>query len=133
MILSRMVTEEIEAARRQERGKKLKAIRERKGMTQEQAAFAFGESKSNYSKREQGQRDMAPDFITRACEVFGIRPEDILSEINSSNDPAAGPLVTIDPVRLASLIELSKDRIAVLTTEKARELLLALIEAARKS
>ena len=114
------------------RGQRLRAARERARMTQDQAALAIGIAKTTYQKKEQGQRGMTADFINKACEVFGVRPEEILSEINSRADPASGPLVEIDKDRLASLIELSKNRLASLSSETAKELLLALIEAARK-
>lgn len=114
-------------------GRRLKAARARKRMTQQEAANALGETKSNYSKREQGKRGMSADFINKACEIFGVTPDEILSELREDSDHASGQLIEIDQDALAKLIVPLKEHIAALTPEKARELLLALFQAARKS
>ena len=114
------------------RGQRLRAARARARMTQDQAALAIGIAKTTYQKKEQGQRGMNADFLNKACEIFGVKPEEILSEINSPSDPSSGPLVEIDKDRLASLIELSRAYIASLPSDGAKQLLLSLIEAARK-
>ena len=114
-----------------EMGNGLKSARERAGMTQEQAASALGLSPGGYIKKEQGSRKLNEDFIRRACEVFGVRPEDILSEINLSQRAGQPDLTPIDPEKLASFVAQAKDRIASMSELEARNLVLALISAAR--
>jgi transcriptional regulator with XRE-family HTH domain len=105
----------------------LKAARLKAGLTQERAAQALGLSKSGYIKKEHSERALKDDFIRRACEVFGVPPEQILGVpggISFSQD--------VDPSRLASLILLARERLGVLPEPEARNLILALISASRR-
>jgi transcriptional regulator with XRE-family HTH domain len=108
----------------------LKAARLRAGLTQEKAAEALGLTKGGYIKKEQGSRGMGDDFIRKACAVFGVKPQEILVEIDV---PAANPWGQgqIDPEKLASFVAQAKDRLASLTEIEAKNLVLALISAAR--
>lgn len=56
----------------------LKRLREASGMTQEQAASAFGLSKGGYIKIEDGDRGLKADRIAKAAEIFGVQPADII-------------------------------------------------------
>lgn len=49
----------------------LKALREAEGLTQEEAAEAFGLSKSGYVKIEGGERKLSSERMEKAAEVFG--------------------------------------------------------------
>lgn len=100
-------------------------------MTQEQAAAALGISTGGYIKKEQGKRKLNEDFIRKACEVFGVRPEAIIEEISSIQALGQGALRPIDPEKLASFVAQAKDRIASLSEIEARNLVLALISASR--
>lgn len=113
-------------------GNGLKGIRERRGWTQERAAREMGMPASTYIKKEQGVRGLSGEFIKRACEVFGVEPKDILSELSSVGGPVEAFLLEIDEEKLASFVAQAKDRIASMTEVEARNLVLALISAARK-
>lgn len=112
-------------------GNGLKGARLRARMTQEQAAAALGLSKGGYIKKEHGDRKLSDDFIRKACAVFGVSPEEILSEINLDQLPGPGELLPIDPEKLASFVAQAKDRIASLSEIEAKNLVLALISASR--
>lgn len=112
-------------------GNGLKRARERRGMTQEQAAAALGLSPGGYIKKEQGSRKLNDDFIRKACEVFGVRPEAIMEEISSIQAMGQEALRPIDPDKLSSFVAQAKDRIASLSEIEAKNLVLALISASR--
>jgi transcriptional regulator with XRE-family HTH domain len=109
----------------------LKAARLRAGLTQEKAAEALGLTKGGYIKKEQGSRGMGDDFIRKACEVFRVKPEEILVEMNILSANPWGPQGQIDPEKLASFVAQAKDRLASLTELEAKNLVLALISASR--
>ena len=108
-------------------GNGLKAARIRAKMTMQQAADALGLTLSGYGKKERGARGLKDDFIRRACEVFGVKPEAIIRE-------TAGVSFTqdIDPSKLATLIILARERLGSLPEEEAKQLILALISASRR-
>jgi transcriptional regulator with XRE-family HTH domain len=112
-------------------GNGLKGSRVRAHMTQEQAAAALGMSKGGYIKKEQGSRKLSDEFIRKACSVFGVAPEEILSEINLNQLPGQPELMPIDPDKLSSFVAQAKDRIASLSEIEAKNLVLALISASR--
>lgn len=113
-------------------GNGLKSARLKRGLTQEQAAEAIGISVGGYIKKEQGTRGMNDEFIRKACEVFGVKPEEVLSEINVPQAQLLGPQGEIDPEKLASFVAQAKDRLSSLSELEARNLVLALISAARR-
>ena len=108
-------------------GNGLKAARIQAKMTMQQAADALGLTLSGYGKKERGARGVKGDFIRRACEVFGVKPEAIIRETK-----ALSFTQDIDPGRLASLIILARERLGSLPEAEARQLLLALISASRR-
>lgn len=112
-------------------GNGLKTARIRRGLTQEQAALALGLSPGGYIKKEQGSRKLNEEFIRKACEVFGVRPEEIINEINLDRLPGQAELLPIDPEKLSSFVAQAKDRIASLSEIEAKNLVLALISASR--
>jgi transcriptional regulator with XRE-family HTH domain len=109
----------------------LKAARLRAGLTQEKAAEALGLTKGGYIKKEHGSRGMGDDFIRKACEVFGVKPEEILVEMNVPSANSWGPQGQVDPEKLASFVAQAKDRLTSLTELEAKNLVLALISASR--
>lgn len=105
----------------------LKAARLRAKMTMQQAADSLGLTLSGYGKKERGSRGLKTDFIRRACEVFGVKPEAIIREtvgVSFSQD--------IDPSKLASLVVLARERLGSLPEPEAKQLILALISASRR-
>ena len=96
-------------------------------MTPDEAATALGLSRSGYIKKERSERGLKDDFIRRACELFGVSPEEIMGG-------AGGTTFTqdIDPSKLADLIALARERLGSLPAEEARALILALISASRR-
>ncbi|WP_280141033.1 XRE family transcriptional regulator [Methylobacterium sp. UNC378MF] len=68
----------------------LKRLREASGMTQEQAAAAFGMSKGGYIKIEDGDRGLKAERIAKAAEIFKVQPSeisDVLADITSTATP----------------------------------------------
>src|SRR6185503_9932591 len=78
----------------------LKNARLKRGMTQVEAAAALGLSDGGYIKKEQGNRKLSDEFIRKACEVFGVRPDEIISEISLMHSSDQGSLLPIDPEKL---------------------------------
>jgi transcriptional regulator with XRE-family HTH domain len=113
-------------------GNGLKGARIKSGMTQEQAAAALGLSTGGYIKKEQGSRKLNEEFIRKACAVFGVKPEEILLEINLPQAQSFGPQGEIDPEKLSSFVAQAKDRLSSLSELEAKNLVLALISASRK-
>jgi transcriptional regulator with XRE-family HTH domain len=113
-------------------GNGLKGARIKSGMTQEQAAAALGLSPGGYIKKEQGSRKLNEEFIRKACAVFGVKPEEIISEINLTQAHSFGPQGEIDQEKLASFVAQAKDRLSSLSELEAKNLVLALISASRR-
>jgi hypothetical protein len=68
---------------------------------------------------------MDPDFIRRVCEIFGVSAEDVIGGIGEVSEE-------IDPIKLTELVMLSRERLANLAEDEARELIRVLISASRK-
>jgi hypothetical protein len=68
---------------------------------------------------------MDPDFIRRVCEIFGVSAEDVIGGIGEVTEE-------IDPIKLTELVMLSRERLANLAEDEARELIRVLISASRK-
>lgn len=113
-------------------GNGLKSARERAKMTQDQAAAALGLSIGGYIKKEQGKRKLSQEDIRKACAVFGVRPEEILLEINSPQAQLLEPHGEIDSEKLSSFVAQAKDRLSALSELEAKNLVLALISASRR-
>lgn len=111
----------------------LKLARKRKGLTQAEAANLMNYSLDGYSKIERGERKMSSEFIRKAAEVLGCNPEDIINSIAEVEERAGEQLGAIDPERLASFVSQAKDRLASLSEQDAKNLVLALISASRRT
>ena len=59
-------------------GNKLKSLREAKNMSQEEVAEFLSVSQSAYARMERGQSASWANHFNRICEVFEIRPEDLV-------------------------------------------------------
>ena len=59
-------------------GNRLAELRQKKNWTQDQAASAFGLSKSGYVKLERGERRLSDGYIQIAAKVYGVTPAEIL-------------------------------------------------------
>ena len=121
---------------------RLRDLRRRANMTLEQAAEAFGLSLSGYWRLEKGHRRLTEAHIKKACDVFGADVREVPTDLakdeaqetaartrSGAADPA--PL-QIDPDLLATLIAAARSRLNDLDEADARNLVQALIEAARK-
>ncbi|NTE87237.1 XRE family transcriptional regulator [Agrobacterium rubi] len=71
-------------------GNKLKSLREERGWTHEKAAEEMGVSRSQFIKLERGERRMTIDYINRAAKAFGLRPSDIVDDMNDNTVPLVG-------------------------------------------
>lgn len=60
-------------------GKTIKAIREEKGMTQQQIAELVNMHRSNYSKVESGDRDLSIDAINKVAQYFGMTIDELVN------------------------------------------------------
>ena len=106
----------------------LGVLRERLGFTQEKFAARLGMSMGGYVKKEYGTRKLSDAFIRRVCETFGVSPDDVMTQVSADPQSQIAP---IDPEKLASFVAQAKDRLAGLSEIEARNLVLALISAAR--
>lgn len=68
---------------------------------------------------------MDSDFIRRVCEIFGASAEAVIGGIGEVTEE-------IDPIKLTELAMLSRERLANLPEDEARELIRVLISASRK-
>lgn len=71
-------------------GNKLKSLRDERGWTHEKAAEEMGVSRSQFIKLERGERRMTIDYINRAAKAFGLRPADIVDDMNDNTVPLVG-------------------------------------------
>jgi hypothetical protein len=69
---------------------------------------------------------MDPDFIRRVCEIFRVSTEDVIGGMGEVTE-------AIDPIKLTELVMLARERLGNLPEDEARELILVLISASRKS
>ena len=111
----------------------LKYLRERSGLTQREAADRFGLTLDGYAKIERGERGLGQRHIEKACDAFGADVGEVLGELrdNEQSDGAL-PLVAIDHRLLTALIAAARERLGTIDEAEARNLVAALIEAARK-
>ena len=66
-------------------GNKLKSLRKAKNMSQEEVAEFLNVSQSAYARMERGQSASWANHFNRICEVFEIRPEDLVREESESS------------------------------------------------
>lgn len=71
-------------------GNKLKSLREERGWTHEKAAEEMGVSRSQFIKLERGERRLTIQYINQAAKAFGIRPSDILEDMDDNTVPLMG-------------------------------------------
>lgn len=64
-----------------ELGIELKTARERKGLTQEQAADRMGWSRAAIANYEHGRRNIEIDSLFKLCEVYGEDAFEILHKV----------------------------------------------------
>jgi transcriptional regulator with XRE-family HTH domain len=58
--------------------KKLKILRGRKGISQEQVSDYLNISQSTYARMEKGESNSWASYIQPICELFEIQPEELL-------------------------------------------------------
>ena len=61
-------------------GQKVKALREKAGLNQEQIAQFLGVDQSNISKCEKGERQFQVDHLERLGSLFGVSLGDLMNE-----------------------------------------------------
>lgn len=71
-------------------GNKLKSLREERGWTHEKAGEEMGVSRSQFIKLERGERRLTVDYINQAAKAFGVRPSDILEDMDDTAIPLVG-------------------------------------------
>lgn len=99
-------------------GDRLKSLRQKAGMTQQQVAFAIGKSKGNVSGYENGSFEPSANTIIKLSECFNISTDYLLlgeDECASTNNPLTEgeeeimnlvhPLAERDKIRVAGVIE----------------------------
>jgi transcriptional regulator with XRE-family HTH domain len=59
-------------------GKNIKHIREQRGLMQKEVAFVADMQASNYSKIENGQRDISVEALDKIANFFGITVDEII-------------------------------------------------------
>lgn len=59
-------------------GNNLKALREEKGWTHEQAGAAMNVSRSQFIKLERGERRLTADYIAAAARAFGVSEAEVI-------------------------------------------------------
>ncbi len=57
---------------------KLREIRKRKFLTQQQLADRIGTSKANISKLETGAQEPRPSTVLKLAEALGVSPEELV-------------------------------------------------------
>ena len=67
----------------------LRALRDGRGWSQDEAAAALGTTRNQYAKLEGGSRRLSDKWIKRAAEAYGIDPGGIVTDLQSSV-PVAG-------------------------------------------
>jgi len=61
-------------------GRKVKIMREKAGLKQDQIATYLGVDQSNVSKCEAGERQFTVDALERLCDLFGCEMNELMSE-----------------------------------------------------
>ena len=67
----------------------LRALRDARGWTQDEAAAAFGTTRNQYVKLEGGSRRLSDKWIKAASEAYGLDPGEIVTE-RIATVPVAG-------------------------------------------
>jgi transcriptional regulator with XRE-family HTH domain len=60
-------------------GKTIKKIREEKGLTQQQIAELVHMHRSNYSKVENGERELSVDAVNKIAKYFGMTMDELVN------------------------------------------------------
>ena len=60
-----------------ETGEKIRALRESRGMSQEQLALLLDTTKNSISKYENGQMEMKISMLYKLADLFGVTPNDL--------------------------------------------------------
>ena len=60
-----------------ETGEKIRALRESRGMSQEQLAALLDTTKNSISKYENGQMEMKISMLYKISDIFGVTPNDL--------------------------------------------------------
>ena len=60
-------------------GKRLKELRERKGLSQEAVAEVLHTSKTHYGNMERGKKGVSVDFLLEIAEVFRVSTDYLLT------------------------------------------------------
>lgn len=68
-------------------GLAIKALREKRGMTQEQVAYGAGLSVGTLSRIERGKSDPLWSTVERIAEVLGVGLEEVVEEMPAWNGP----------------------------------------------
>jgi transcriptional regulator with XRE-family HTH domain len=66
-------------------GNKLKELRKAKNMSQEQIADFLNISQSAYARMEQGKSTSWANHFNKICDVFEIKPEDLIKKESESS------------------------------------------------
>ncbi|QNK79166.1 helix-turn-helix domain-containing protein [Winogradskyella sp. PAMC22761] len=61
-------------------GKKIRHLREQKGLTQEAVAYVLHISQPTYARLENGDRNSWANYIEPLCSLFEIQPEDLFKQ-----------------------------------------------------
>ena len=67
----------------------LRALRDGRGWSQDEAATALGTTRNQYAKLEGGSRRLSDKWIARASEAYGIDPGEVVTD-RLSSVPVAG-------------------------------------------
>jgi transcriptional regulator with XRE-family HTH domain len=67
----------------------LRALRDGRGWSQDEAAAAFGTTRNQYAKLEGGARRLSDKWIKRASEAYGIDPGEVVTD-RPASVPVAG-------------------------------------------
>jgi len=78
----------------------LKQLRKAKGLSQTALAEAAGTTLNMYGKLERGQRRLNTDWLMRLADVLGVKPDEIIAEIEPDGESDPGlPTPTVDALR----------------------------------
>ena len=70
-------------------GNNLRALRDGRGWTQDEAAAALGTTRNHYAKLEGGSRRLSDKWIRLASEAYGVDPGEVVTE-RLATVPVAG-------------------------------------------
>ena len=66
-------------------GRRLRALRDERGMTQVQLADAMGIHQTNLSQMERGVRGMGTQQVMKACKALGVSPDRLLAAAGTAS------------------------------------------------